>query len=101
MSQIPMMTPGMKPHRGTMILVLGICGIVLCFVCGIVAFILGGKDLKEMDAGTMDPTGRGMTKAGRICGLIGAILGILVIGINLLLLVVGVGAAAVSGGGTP
>ena len=92
------MTPGMKPHRGTMILVLGICGIVLCFVCGIVAFILGGKDLKEMDAGTMDPTGRGMTKAGRICGLIGAILGILVIGINLLLLVVGVGAAAVSGG---
>jgi len=88
----------MKPHRGTMILVLGICGIVLCFVCGIVAFILGGKDLKEMDAGTMDPTGRGMTKAGRICGLIGAILGILVIGINLLLLVVGVGAAAVSGG---
>ena len=95
------MTPGMKPHRGTMILVLGICGIVLCFVCGIVAFILGGKDLKEMDAGTMDPTGRGMTKAGRICGLIGAILGILVIGINLLLLVVGVGAAAVSGGGAP
>jgi len=95
---MPMMTPGMKPHRGTMILVLGICGIVLCFVCGIVAFILGGKDLKEMDAGTMDPTGRGMTKAGRICGLIGAILGILVIGINLLLLVVGVGAAAVSGG---
>ena len=98
MSQMPTMTPGMKPHRGTMILVLGICGIVLCFVCGIVAFILGGKDLKEMDAGTMDPTGRGMTKAGRICGLIGAILGILVIGINLLLLVVGVGAAAVSGG---
>lgn len=95
------MTPGMKPHRGTMILVLGICGIVLCFVCGIVAFILGGKDLKEMDAGTMDPSGRGMTKAGRICGLIGAILGILVIGISLLLLVVGVGAAAVSGGGAP
>jgi hypothetical protein len=30
-----------------------------------------------MDAGTMDPSGRGLTNAGRICGLIGGILSVL------------------------
>jgi hypothetical protein len=90
----------MKPHRGTMILILGILGIVLCFICGIFAFIMGGKDLQEMQNGTMDPSGMGITKAGRICGIIGAILGILVIGINILLFIIGMGAAA-AGAGSP
>jgi hypothetical protein len=35
---------------------------------------MGGSDLKEMDAGTMDTTGRGMTQAGKICGMIACIL---------------------------
>jgi hypothetical protein len=30
---------------------------------------MGQRDLKEMGAGGMDPTGRGHTNAGRICGL--------------------------------
>lgn len=64
----------MKPHRGTMILVLGILGIVLCFIPGIIAFIMGGKDLEEMRNGTMDPSGEQITKIGRICGIIGTIL---------------------------
>lgn len=63
-------TGGMKPHRGTMILILGIVGIVLCMPCGIAAIIMGGKDLKEMDAGVMDPSGRGQTNAGKICGFV-------------------------------
>ena len=67
----------MKPHRGTMILVFGILGIVLCQIFGIVAWVMGSADLKEMDAGTMDPSGRGVTEAGRICGLIATILLIL------------------------
>lgn len=64
----------MKPHRGTMILVLGILGIVLCFIPGIIAFFMGGKDLEEMRNGTMDPSGEQLTKIGRICGIIGTIL---------------------------
>jgi len=35
---------------------------------------MGSADLKEMDAGTMDPEGRGITNAGKICGMIGCIL---------------------------
>ncbi len=67
----------MKPHRGTLILVLGILSLLVCSPLGIVAWILGGNDLKEMDAGTMDPAGRGTTQAGKICGIIGTILLIL------------------------
>jgi hypothetical protein len=63
----------MKPHRGTLILVFGILGIISCFPLGIAAWVMGRKDLKEMDAGTMDPSGRGNTNAGRICGMIGTL----------------------------
>ncbi|MGA9451100.1 MAG: hypothetical protein WBW41_07120 [Verrucomicrobiia bacterium] len=74
----------MKPHRGTLILVLGILGLVLCAPLAIAAWIMGSGDLKQMDAGTMDPGGRGMTKAGKICGIVGTILliiGIIIFGI--------------------
>ena len=64
----------MKPHRGTLILVLGILGLVVCAPLGIAAWIMGSGDLKQMDAGTMDPSGRGTTQAGKICGIIGTIL---------------------------
>ena len=68
----------MKPHRGVLILVLGILGLVLCGVfTAIPAWIMGSGDLKQIDAGTMDPTGRGLTNAGRILGIIGTVLGIL------------------------
>ena len=41
--------------------------------------IMGSSDLKEMDAGTMDPAGRGSTNAGKICGIIGCILTVVAI----------------------
>ncbi len=64
----------MKPHRGTLILVFGILSLVICAPLGIVAWIMGTSDLNQMDAGTMDPSGRSVTSAGRICGIIGTIL---------------------------
>jgi len=67
----------MKPHRGTLILILGILGLVVCAPCGIAAWIMGNTDLREMDAGLMDPSGRSNTKAGQICGIIATILFIL------------------------
>ena len=60
----------LKPHRGTTILVLGIIGIACCMICGIIAWVMGNNDLKEMDAGIMDPEGRGITQAGKICGIV-------------------------------
>ncbi len=67
----------MKKHRGALILVLGILSLVMCgLFTAIPAWIMGGNDLKEMDAGTMDPSGRGLTNAGRILGIIVTILSI-------------------------
>lgn len=95
--QPPMgMSPGgmLKPHRGVLILVFGILGLVVCFIFGIVAFIMGGNDLREMDAGAMDPSGRGLTQAGRIIGIISSVLAVVGILIFVLLTVIGAGAAA-------
>jgi len=69
--------PAMKPHRGGSILALGIVGLVCCGICGIIAWVMGNSDLAEMDAGVMDPSGRGLTKAGRIMGIISVVLSII------------------------
>lgn len=62
-------------HRGAMILVLGILSWLVCpLVLGIMAWVMGNGDLREMDAGRMDPSGRGLTEAGRILGMINVIL---------------------------
>ena len=82
----------LKPHRGVVVLVLGILGIVVCFICGIIAWVMGNGDLREMAAGTMDPSGRGMTQAGKICGMISVILAIVGICIWLLIMLGLVGA---------
>lgn len=86
----------MEPHRGTTVLVLGILGLVVCQVCGIVAWVMANKDLPKMEAGTMDPEGLGQTKAGKICGIISVILLAIIIVIYVLMFVV-FGAAAASG----
>jgi hypothetical protein len=66
-----------RPHRGVVILVLGILGLLCCFILGIIAWVMGSGDLREMDAGRMDPSGRGLTQAGKICGIISVVLWIL------------------------
>ncbi len=83
----------MKPHRGTLILVLGILGLAVCGPLGIAAWVMGSGDLKQMDAGTMDPAGRSTTQAGKICGMIATILLILGVIIGVLFFLFGFAAA--------
>lgn len=92
----PTTAPSLKPHRGGVILALGILGIVCCFICGIIAWVMGSNDLKEMDAGIKDPSGRGLTQAGKICGIISVILQIVGLVIWLLMMVLGGASAALS-----
>lgn len=61
---------GLKPHRATLVLGLGIVGLLCCGPLGIVAYIFGKNDLAEMDTGVMDPSGRGTTNVGRILGIV-------------------------------
>jgi predicted Zn finger-like uncharacterized protein len=67
-----------QPHRGTIILVLGILAIVtgLHLVLGPIAWVMGNNDLKEIHAGRMDPEGEGTTNIGRILGMVATFIGI-------------------------
>ncbi len=56
----------MEPHRGGTILALGLIGFFLFLPLCIVAIVMGKADLKKMDAGLMDPSGRGSTNVGVI-----------------------------------
>jgi phage FluMu protein Com len=75
----------LQPHRGAATLVGGLLSILLGFACPFFAWILGcltivqaNTDLGQMAAGRMDPSGSGLTKSGRICAVIGVVLGIIV-----------------------
>jgi hypothetical protein len=85
----------MQPHRGGLILALGILGFILCQLLGPVAWILGKQDLQAMDAGQMDPEGRGLTQAGYILGIIATVLIFVMILVFVGLFVLGAGAAAI------
>jgi len=84
----------MEPHRGGLVLGLGITsaalglfggsGVCCCIIfdvlavgglaTGIAAWLMGMGDLRKMDQGLLDPDGRGSTQAGYICGIIGTAL---------------------------
>src|SRR5437879_4667466 len=74
----PLQRIDLQPHHGTLILILGILSIVLCGFLGPVAWIMGSNDLKEIRAGRMDPEGEGTTNGGRICGIIGTFLNLVI-----------------------
>jgi hypothetical protein len=72
-----------EPHRGGMILALGIISIVLITTCvlsiiglpmGIAAWTMAQGDLRKMRAGRMDPDGMRTTESGRTCAIIGTVL---------------------------
>ena len=73
-----------NPHRGGLILALGLIALVGGFsfclpaMLGPVAWALGSWDLREIRAGRMDPEGAGMTQAGHVCGIVAT--GLLVLG---------------------
>ncbi|MCA8980347.1 MAG: hypothetical protein H6831_14355 [Planctomycetes bacterium] len=87
----------LTPHRGVLILVLGITSLMFT-ITGPFAWILGRQDLAAMDAGTMDPEGRSITQVGTIIGMIVTILALIGILFFLGILVLGAGAAIVSNG---
>jgi hypothetical protein len=72
-----------EPHRGNVVLILGIMSLVLFWaplvglILGIVVTLMGRTDMKKIEDGQMDPQGKGTTLAGWICGIIGTIFGAL------------------------
>lgn len=80
------MGAAVEPHRGGMILTLGILGFLMCAPLSLVAWLMGRNDLKKIRAGQMDRSGEGLTQAGMILGLIQCILVATVIAIYIVIL---------------
>jgi hypothetical protein len=95
----PVQSGTVQPHRGVLILVFGILGIVVCVIFGVVAWVMGSGDLKAMAAGQMDRSGEGLTRAGQIIGMISVLLAALGIVIMIVMIaLMGVAGAAGAGG---
>ena len=63
-----------QPHRGTLVLTLGLISMLLFSPLGVVAWVLGVLELKAMDRGERDPGGRGTAIAGMIFGIIATVM---------------------------
>lgn len=59
-----------EQHRGGAILAMGIVGIFCCWIIPIVTTVMAIIDLQKMSAGTMDPSGRGLTIVGLVCSVL-------------------------------
>lgn len=63
-----------EPHRGGVILTLGILSLVICGLLGPIAWAMGSTDLAKMRRGEMDNSGYGITQAGYILGIVSTVL---------------------------
>jgi hypothetical protein len=64
-------TKYLAPHRGGLILALGIMAfVVACPLLSFLAWAMGTNDLREMREGRMDPSGMNMTQAGMVLGML-------------------------------
>jgi predicted Zn finger-like uncharacterized protein len=68
------------PHRGGVILALGLTGLLLScipfagWIMGGIALSMANTDLPRIDRGVMEADGRGMTVAGQVCGIIAVVI---------------------------
>src|SRR5947209_19958178 len=79
----PSALPACQPHRGALVLTTGLLSLVGVVLGGFPGVALGAaawrmahRDLQDMRHGAMDPEGEDMTRFGRVCGMIGLVLGV-------------------------
>lgn len=65
-------------------LVLGIVGLTICQICGPIAWVIGRRTVREIDASGGQYGGRGLAQAGFITGIIATAILVLVIVVFLL-----------------
>ncbi len=74
--------------NGTTILVLGILSLVACGLLGPVAWVMGNKAIREIDADAgVTYRNRGNVTAGRVCGIISSVLMILGVAVGVLIVI--------------
>lgn len=75
------MVDGQFPEssQGTTALVLGILGVVGCWILAPIAWWIGRKEVRAIDDGRRPPENRGNARAGQILGIVGTALLVLVV----------------------
>lgn len=71
------MDSSLRSHHGGIVLGLGILGLFSAFALiplGIVAWVLGSRELRGMNEGRVDPQGRVVTQVGLVFGAVGTFL---------------------------
>jgi hypothetical protein len=64
----------LSPHRGRLALIFGLVGLFCCgFIAGLPAWIIARGDLKQINQGKMDPSGKGLARAGLYLGIFSTI----------------------------
>lgn len=83
-----------KADQSGVVLAMGILSWIVCPICGIVAWIMGGQALKDMQAGAADPTNRGLVQVGYYLGMVHVIVTVCCCGAYIVFIAI----AAASGG---
>lgn len=81
-----------EPHRGGVMVTMGVLTLVFAFCCPFLCWIIGGvgenmagKDLRRMSRGEMDGAGLGQTRTGKTLMDVGIVLSLLLwIGLTIL-----------------
>lgn len=73
-----------KQHRAGTIITLSLIGLIVFGPLCVAAWVMGNNDLREMDLGIMDNSGRSITTSGRTIGIVGT--GLWIIGVILFLI---------------
>jgi len=80
-----------EASKATMILVLGILGLVVSWILAPFAWVMGNRELEAIQEGRRPPDNRSTANAGRILGIIGTVL--LGLAILMMVFVLGLGLA--------
>lgn len=82
----PQYPPGYQPYyvppkhpQATTAMVMGILGLAVCGVLAPIAWVMGGRAVQEIDANPAAYSGRSEANAGKIMGIVGSCLIILMI----------------------
>lgn len=74
---LPPVIPGAVPQhssRAVVSVVVGVLGIICCGLLAPIAWYLGNEELRNIDAGRLPESNRGLAQIGKILGIIGTIL---------------------------
>lgn len=78
-----------KPDQSGLILAMGILSFFVCGIFGVIAWVMGNTALKDIQAGQVDPTNRGLTQVGYYLGMVNVILHLLCFGGSIVVIAIG------------